>query len=232
MLVLLATVMAPVVFSQGQHAPPLVTATGEAEVKVAPDLADLQFEVEWRGPKLKETIAIQSEKMRRLIASLKAAGIEEGELRTSQLGINPVYQRDHEGRVETVGISFFQVSQSVQCTLRDIRKVADVTAQAIDAGANKVGQAQLRSSRRRKHMDDARQMAVRAAREKAVALAAELGAKVGKPYSIQESGYNFGAQQLSFNAVRNQDQAVGGEGSFEPGKISLTATVTVSFYLE
>lgn len=237
MLMLLVAVLMPLPPAQGQQAPPLITVTGHSEVRVAPDLADLHFEVDMRGTKLKEILAEQAERARVLLAALKSCGLGEGDIQTSQVVISPVYRKEREGREETSVVSHYQVSQSVHCTLRDIRKVAEVTTRAIEAGANRVGEVQLRSSRRRKHMDDARLMAVRAAREKAVAMATELGAKVGKPYSIQEvrtSGY-----ALTFNNIQAQNIAQdqggggpGGEATFEPGKISIQATVTVSFFLE
>ncbi|MFM7540412.1 MAG: SIMPL domain-containing protein [Planctomycetota bacterium] len=222
--------------AQGQQAPPLITVTGHAEVRVAPDLADLHFEVEMRGNKLKEVLAEHGEKTKVILAALKAGGIDEGDLQTSQVIITPVYRNERDGREESTVVSHYRVGQSVQATLRDIRKVAEVTAKAIEAGANRVGQVQLRSSRRRKHMDDARLSAVKAAREKAVAMATELGAKVGKPYSIQEirfSGYpaNFANAQAQ-NIVQDQGGEAAGEGTFEPGKISIQATVSVAFFLE
>jgi len=236
MLILLAAATMPLWFADTPPMPPLITVTGNAEVRAFPDLADLHFEVEIRNAKLKEALAEQAEKMKNTLAALKACGIGEGDLQTSQVIISPVYRRDRDGREDSAILSHYRVSQTVQCTLRDIRKVPEVTSRAIDAGANRVEQAQLRTSRRRKLMDEARTLAVRAAREKAVSMATELGAKVGKPYSIQEvrsAGFHFNANAQAQNIV--QDREAGGgeaEGAFEPGKISIQATVTVSFFLE
>lgn len=238
MLILLAAATMPLWFADNPPMPPLITVTGHAEVKAFPDLADLHFEVEIRGAKLKDALAEQAEKMKNLLSALKASGVGEGDLQTSQVIISPVYRRDRDGREDSAAISHYRVSQTVQCTLRDIRKVPEVTTRAIDAGANRVEQARLRTSRRRKLMDDARMLAVRAAREKAVAMATELGAKVGKPYSIQEVrspgiGFHFNANAQAQNFVQDREAGAGeAEGSFEPGKISIEATVTVSFFLE
>jgi uncharacterized protein YggE len=217
--------------------PALVTTTGQSEVKVIPDLADLHFEIEVRDSKLKNGLAEHSSRVGKLIAALKQAGVEERDLQTSQVIINPVYAREDHMRMETTQIAFFNITQTVAFTLRDIKKITTLTATAIEAGANRVGGVSLRSSKLREHRDKARLMAVRAAKEKAIALAGELGSRVGKPHSISEHGGSN--PDYGFNrsvAMQNSMTFAGGEGgasaSFEPGTISISATVTVAFVLE
>lgn len=216
---------------------PLVTTTGQSEVKVVPDLADLHFEIEVRESSLKSGLAEHSTRIAKLIASLKGSGVDERDLQTSQTIINPVYAREDHTRLETPKIAFFSITQTVACTLRDIKKITALTATAIEAGANRVGGVSLRSSRLREHRDKARLMAVRAAKEKAVALAGELGSKVGKPHTISEQsqpvtlyGYNRSAPMQ--NSMAFDGGEAGSSGSFEPGTISISATVTVAFVLE
>ncbi|MFM8930497.1 MAG: SIMPL domain-containing protein [Gemmataceae bacterium] len=214
---------------------PLVTTTGNAEVKVTPDLADLRFDIEVRNINLKAGLALQVERMTQLLATLKSAGIEERDLQTSQVLINPIYQQEDQLRMETAKIAFYSVSQTVTCTLRDLKKITTLTAKAIDAGANRVGGVTLRTSKLRQYRDQARIQAVKAAKEKALALAGELGAKVGKAYSITEGAHD--SPVYGYNMAQNV--AMGGPGggggsstAFEAGTISIEATVTVAFVLE
>ncbi len=215
--------------------PPLVTTTGNSEVKVVPDLADLRFDIELRNTNLKTALAQEAEKMSQLVAALKAAGIGERDLQTSQVTINPVYQQENGTYAETAKIAFFSVSQTVGCTLRDIQKITAITTRAIDAGANRVSGVTLRTSRLRQYRDQARVMAVKAAKEKALALAGELGSKVGKPHSITEQSSEIPTLLLGNSFAQNVAAAPGDSGSnsaFEPGIISISATVTVAFVLE
>lgn len=215
--------------------PPLVTTTGNSEVKVVPDLADLRFDIELRNTNLKTALAQEAEKMSQLVAALKAAGIGERDLQTSQVTINPVYQQENGTYAETAKIAFFSVSQTVGCTLRDIQKITAITTRAIDAGANRVSGVTLRTSRLRQYRDQARVMAVKAAKEKALALAGELGSKVGKPHSITEQSSEIPTLLLGNSFAQNVAAAPGDSGSnsaFEPGTISISATVTVAFVLE
>jgi uncharacterized protein len=216
--------------------PPLVTTSGSALIRVAPDLADLSFEVEVRNIDLAVARKQQAERATKLLAALRAAGIAESELQSSQVQLTADYT---DRRQETEKIKFYRVSQSICCTLRDVAKVPDVTAAAVAAGATGVGYANLRTSQLRKHRDEARSKAIQAAREKAVAFATDLGAKAGKPYTITEDAHP-GYRSTNFNSIANNIQAVaeaapGGDettSAFAPGTISITASVTVAFLLE
>jgi uncharacterized protein YggE len=90
-------------------------------------------------------------------------------------------------------------------------------------------------------------MAAQAAKEKAEAMASSLGVKVGKPYSINvndwggysswsRGGWGYsggGGQSGSQNTAQNiaSGSAEAGE-TFAVGQISITANVTVTFYIE
>ena len=86
-------------------------------------------------------------------------------------------------------------------------------------------------------------LAIRAAREKAVALTQELGQEVGQPHDIREdqsewwSSYNswWGASvgSITQNVIRESGGASAGtDGAIAPGQISVTARVTVSFEMK
>ena len=80
-------------------------------------------------------------------------------------------------------------------------------------------------------------MATKAAREKAVAIAGELGSKVGKPFTIHESSSNYSSSRTGYNMSQNVMGDGGGEpdtssSGFAPGQISIRASVTVDFDLE
>ena len=218
--------------------PRLISTTGSAELHVVPDLADLNFQVEVRSVNLALARQQQAERATKLLAALRAAGVAEAELQSSQSQIRANYTNGNYQ--ETGKVTFYQVSQSVSCTLHDIKKVPDVTAVAVAMGATGVQEAILRTSQLRKFRDEARAKAIHAAKEKAMALAKELGAKVGKSYSITEdadteltpawsnmNSINF--QRTEMNGASFSD---GTTPTFAPGTISISAKISVAFVLE
>ena len=184
LLVIAVAISTPVLFGQQPGPlPPLISTSGSAQIRVVPDLADLYFEVEVRNADLTVARKQQAERATKVLAALRAAGVVEAELQSSQVQIAPDYT---DRRQETEKIKFYRVSQNISCTLHDIKKVPDVTTDAVAAGATGVREVSLRTSQLRKYRDEARAKAIHTAKEKATALATELGAKVGKPYAITE----------------------------------------------
>ena len=226
-LCVLALAIPATVFGDDGSKPPLVTTSGTAEIRVVPDLADLYFDVEVRNPNLDEARKQQSERVAKVLAVLRAAGIKETELEAEQvrIGTNHI-----ENRQETSSVKFYFATQRITCTLHDLSKVTDLTAEVITAGATDSHGVTLRTSTHRKYRDEARIKAIRAAKEKAVALATELGAKVGKPYSITEGRDSFSSHA---NIVSDDSQDVyEAMSTFAPGTIGIRATIEVSFVLE
>jgi hypothetical protein len=226
--------------AHGQQAappyPPLISTNGSAEIHVTPDLADLSFEIEIRNPDLTAARNRESALTARVLAALRAAGIDEKLLQTSQATVDTDWTGDR--RVETDAVKFYRVTQSISCTLTDVSKVPDITADALAAGATEVSPVILRSSEMRKFRDQARALAIRAAREKAVALASELGGKIGKPYSIDEyEPFRWAGSNPMSNSVQTANTPPAGGSdtplpTYAPGMIIITANIHVAFLLE
>lgn len=224
--------MSSAAFAQLPANPPLVSTTGTAEIRVVPDLADLNFDVEVRNSDLDAARKLQAERMAKILSALRASGVAETELSTSQVLISPYYEGDRREEVER--IKYYSVSQSITATLHGVKHITDVTAVAVTAGVTRVQNAVLRTSQLRRYRDEARTKAIIAAKEKAMALAVALGAKAARPYTISESG-NYGMSLLSNgNSIGNVDAAADNTtmATFAPGSISISASVFVSFSLE
>lgn len=239
LLMFLATVIsAPMIVSAQQPGvlPPLVSTSGTAEIRVVPDLADLSFGVEVRHTDLKEARKQQAERSAKVLAAIRAAGVKERDLQTSQVEIQPNFTETEDGQ-ETATVQFYSVSQEVTCTLHDVLQIPEITAAVVTAGATSSRRASLRTSKLRTYRDEARIKAIKAAKEKAIALATELGSVVGKPYTIEEDTFsNWGGGQLMYNTLGqgggNSQPEEGAMSTFAPGTITISATINVSFLLQ
>jgi uncharacterized protein len=225
---------------QDRAEPRLVTVTGEAVVNVVPDEVVLTLGVESSDKQLRRAKSLNDERVKQVLATAEKLGIPAKDTQTDHISIEPRYRDNYEQR-DFVG---YFVRQRIEITLKDVSQFENLLTDVLDAGANYVHGIQFRTSELRKHKDEARALAIKAAREKAVALAQELGQNVGKPYSIHEdqegwwSGYNTGwgsagGLGMTQNVVQNAGN--GGaemEGALAPGQLGVTARVTVSFELE
>jgi uncharacterized protein YggE len=113
--------------------------------------------------------------------ALRANGVDDKDVQTTFLSLQP--QFDYR---KGMRISYFVAEQTLAVTVRDLARLDSLLESVIKAGGNRVDSIQYETSDLRKYRDQARDLAVKAAREKAHALAQALGQDIGKPYSIEE----------------------------------------------
>ena len=216
-----------------------ITVAGDAEVKVTPDEVSISLGVESFDKDLGKAKKENDERIKRIIAAAKSAGVEEKQIASDRLSIEPDYSSSSGSRA----LDGYMVRRSLQLTLRDVAKFDQVLSATVEAGANVVHGVQFTTTELRKHRDKARELAMKAAEEKAAALAKTMGMKPGKPRTINEGGggwwssygaYGWGGRGGAFS--QNVSQNVGGEsspgGTVAPGMISVTASVAIVFDLE
>jgi uncharacterized protein YggE len=217
-----------------------ISVAGEAEVKVAPDEVRIRLGVESWDARLPAARAANDASIKKIIAAARAAGVEEKHVATEQVSYEPHFKDSESWRNGRPVVDGYTVRRSLELTLRDVSKFDAVMGAVLEAGANYVHGVEFATTELRKHRDQARALAVRAAREKAVALAAELGMKPGKARSIVESGGGFWSGYgywggrgggYSQNVMQNASGA-GVEGTVAPGLLGVTARVSIVFDLE
>lgn len=225
----------------GAPEPRTITTTGDAEVRVTPDEVILILGVETSAQELSAAKSQNDERVRRVLAVAKEQGIEAKYLQTEYLSLEPRYS-DSYARRELTG---YVARKTIVVTLKEINKFESLLTAALEAGANNVQGVQFRTTELRQYRDQARALAIKAAQEKATALAKELGQTVGQPLKIEEQQSNWWAWYggrwsggFSGAITQNVIQNAGGggltseESTIAPGQITVNARVTVVFELE
>jgi uncharacterized protein YggE len=238
-LVLLAVLLASASLALAAEAPEprLITTSGDADVKVMPDRIELTLGIETRDKDLLVAKKQNSERLKKTMGLLHGLGIDNKHIQTDYISIDPHYDWGHGITPE-----YYVVSKTLAVSLTELSKFEALLTGVLQAGVNNVHSIDFRTNELRKHRDRARAMAIQAARDKAVALAKELGQKVGRPRTIRDDantwwgprrwwGSRYGGQS------QNLAQAAGPGGPSETGGLSLgqitvSASVTVSFELE
>lgn len=217
-----------------------VHVSGTAVVNVTPDRVLIQLGVQSNGrtPQLVE--AVNSATIYRVIQAIKKQGVQEKDIVTDRYVISPVYES-----YDSLQIKGYRINNVVAITLRDINKVNDVLVAALSAGANQVVNVEFYLSDLRKYRDQARELAVIAAGEKARDLAEAAGAEAGCVLSINENTWSYFSggwwgrnnNLWTQNTVQNIPTS-GGSGDsseFGPvnlGQISVRAEVNISYSLQ
>lgn len=206
---------------------PLITVSGTAKIQVTPDSAELEFGVESRATSLADAQANNEQRTKAILEALKKAGVETKDVKSDEIQVEPYYGQD-DSKAKPV---YFSVSRNINVRLRDISKFETSLTAALKAGATHVRKAEKQSTELRRHKDQARILAARAAQEKAELLAKELGVAVGKPFSIREAttDYYSNARNVSQNNVSSSPTDMTG---LSAGMIEISTSVEVSFRIE
>jgi len=128
----------------------------------------------------------------------------------------------------------YQVSQTVIVTLTDLAKYEDLMTNYLKAGVNRVDGINFFVADPTKYREEVRLQALRAAREKAKAMAGELGQSVGKPWEISEESTNACFNGLAPNYLaydRKLPMRLDGS-TVAGGETVIQASVQVRFLLE
>ena len=171
--------------AMAETAPPAISVTGEATVSVPPDLAQVDGGVSSDAKSAREASEANNAAMGKVLLALKAAGIDEKDVQTSRLSLQPQYARNRSGPSAVAG---YRASNRVTIRVRDVTKVASVIDTLAGAGANEIGGINFMVSQASKLLDEAREKALADARRKAEINAKAAGVTLGAPLSISEEG--------------------------------------------
>jgi uncharacterized protein YggE len=220
--------------------PRLITVSGNAEVRVVPDEVILTLGVETWDRDLEAAKVENDQRVERILALAEQHEIEAKHVQTDHVSIEPRYDDGYEKR----GFIGYFVRKTIVITLRDVERFEDLLTDVLETGATHVHGIRFQTTELRQYKDQARALAVKAAREKAEAMAGGLGQEIGEPTSIHEDetgwwswyggwwGSHWGGA-MAQNVIQNV-----GEGTFAadstlaPGQIAVNAKVTVSFELQ
>jgi uncharacterized protein YggE len=216
-----------------------IQVTGEAEVKVVPDEVRLTIGVETKHAELNVAKRRNDRRTEKLIDIAKGFGIHQKDIQTDYIHVQPYYEDSYYfGDVEG-----YYVRKSIVLVLYEMDRFEALLTALTEGGATHIHGIEFRTTELRKYRDQARALAVKAAGEKAAAMAGELGVSIGAPTHIREeqvgwwswyghSWWATGYGPMSQNVVQNAGPtAIEMEGSIAPGQISVTARISATFEL-
>jgi len=217
---------------------PKITVSGEAVVKVSPDRVMVTFGIETMDPDLEKAKLANDRILQAAIKAITGCCAETKNVQTSHLSIEPRY-RDYTRRTPEDFLGFF-VNNIFAVTLNDPAKIEQLLTVALQAGVTNIHDLSFETTEFKKYREQARELALQAAREKADKMAAVLGAKAGAPLEITEGGagwwYYSGWRGREGGMSQNVMLSVGEAsselyGSVALGQIGIRASVSVTFAL-
>ncbi len=205
-----------------------ISVSGSAVVRVVPDEVSIRLRIESLDKDLRTSVSATDVRVQKLLDLTKEFKIEPRQVQTS-------FVRITRRTTEHDTFKGYEASSGVVVTLTDLARYSEFMARAVEVAQVLVDDIEFNYSKSAEKRIEARRMALQVAREKAVAMAEDLGQAVGRPITIEElpssgwgSGYfgNFQAQRASGTADEPPDIS-----TMAPGQMSVYARVQVRFEL-
>jgi len=201
-----------------------VSATGEAAR--VPDLAIISAGVVTRQATATAAIQENATRMDRVLSALKRAGIEERDVQTSSINLNPEYRYQENRTPQLVGYS---ASNQVSIRFRDIRNTGKILDALVAEGANQINGPTLTIDKPEAALDEARLKALANGRARADVYARALGRRVARIVSISESGGSSPVPPPM--PMMMEARAQSADSKILPGEQKLQVTLSIVFDL-
>ncbi|WP_437648303.1 SIMPL domain-containing protein [Sorangium sp. So ce362] len=211
----------------------LLTVAGRGEVMLKPDSLRTSISIQARAATLAQARAEAGSKTRAVIAALEGLGIQALQVRTVEIAVTPIPERQRPGDDTPPRIIGYEAESRLSVALRDVT-VKELRAHgsrildtALAAGANVVGGVDFFLSKPREAHRLALAAAVRDAQENAKVVAGAANVTMSGLRTIKTAAaesYGYAQQAMKADVV----ETVNGF-PVEPGEIRVTTQVTASF---
>jgi uncharacterized protein YggE len=212
---------------------PLISGTrldinAQGEVSRVPDIAIISAGVQTLQPTATAAIEQNAARMERVRAALKRAGIEDRDIQTSSINLNPEYHYDQNRPPRLTG---YRATNTVNVKFRDLKRTGSILDALVAEGANQINGPNLTIDKPEEAYDEARIKAIAAGRARADLYARALGKRVVRLISVSE-GTGFHVPPPMPMAMMAEARAAGADTKIDPGTQQLQVNVTMSFELQ
>lgn len=229
-LVLAAAVAFPAVAGAADSPPPRLVVSGEGQASVAPDLAVLSLSVMREAKSAREALDTNNDAMAAVISAMKASGVEDRDLQTAGIQINPRYNYTNkpDGSQEAELVAY-QVTNTLSVRVRNIDSTGEILDKAVSLGVNQGGGISFTNEDPAATLTEARKKAVADAIAKARTLAEAAGVELGRVLEISDQSVTAVPMPIQAKAF---DSAGGAAVPVQAGENAYQVQVTVTFALK
>ena len=203
-----------------------VAATGE--VTRVPDLAIISAGVQTLQPTASGAIEDNAARMEKVRAALKRAGIEDRDIQTSSINLNPEYVYDQNRPPRLTG---YRATNTVNVRFRDLKRTGQILDALVAEGANQINGPNLTIDKPESALDEARTKAIANGRARADLYARALGMRVVRLISVSESG-GYAAPPPMPMMMAQAERSADASSKIDPGTQQLQVSVAMSFELQ
>ena len=202
-----------------------INATGE--VTRVPDVAVISAGVVSRAPTATAALQQTANRIERVLAALKRAGIADRDIQTSNVNLNAEYRYPANQSPQLVG---YTASNTVTIRFRDIGNSGKILDALVSEGANQINGPSLVVDKPEAALDEARAKAIAIGRGRADLYARSLGMRVVRVVAVNESGGSYPVPPPMPMYARAE--AAQADTKIMPGEQKLQVNLAMTFELQ
>lgn len=167
-----------------------ISVSGEGEVFAVADIASFSYSVTESAPTVGAAEEAATTKWNEILTYLKGQGVEERDIRMTGYTVTPEYAAQNSNvwvPVEQRDITGYRVTQSAQVKVRDTGKTGEILGAVGEMGVRNLSNISFTIDDESELYAEARKKAIADAKEKATALAASLGVRLGSVVGFYEN---------------------------------------------
>lgn len=221
----------------GVPATDTITVQGDGQATLPPDVARISFTVQNTAKTVAGAQEATTRQANAAIEYVKTQGVAEKDVKTLSYNINPQYSYPNpctEGRMcpvysdNTPKITGYQVSETIQVTMRDLSKVGEMLGGLGKLEVQNVNGPAFALDDSTAGYSAARSDAINKAKTQAKLLADQLGVRLGKIVNFSESsgGYNYPIYGLGMAA---ESKALAPTPNVPVGENTYNASVSITY---
>jgi hypothetical protein len=213
-------------FAQSGEAQPTLSLSASADVQLAPEYATVSSGVVTRAETAQAAVRANAQAMSDVFSALRAMGVAEDDMQTSQMSVSPVYSdRREPGQIE-LNIIGYEARNTVSAKIRDTDRVGQAIDAMVEAGANNINSVNFGADDTGDALNEARRNAVASLLAKAELFADAAGFEL---CGIRRMGEDYARppQPVMMRAAFAED--AGAATPVAAGQLTLTASVNADF---
>ncbi|TET29818.1 MAG: DUF541 domain-containing protein [Anaerolineales bacterium] len=212
-----------------------VSATGYGQAIGTPDLANVQLGVSIIDPDIGKAINDANAAIENITNAVVAQGVSSNDVMTSHYSVWSEEVYDPQTGMPT-GETKYRVDINLAITVRDVHRMGELIAVALDAGATNISGINFTIDDTVALEAEARNNAIADVRDRAEKLAQGLGMTLGDPISVGEGSAGAPGPVYSYGLKGDIGMGGGGVGAgvpstISPGQTTIGVQVTVIYEL-
>ena len=221
----------------GTPATDTITVQGQGQAALAPDVARISFTVDNTAPTVAEAQEATAKQANAAIDFVKKQSVAEKDIKTLSYSISPQYEYPapcYSGICppeRAPKVTGYQVSETVQATVRDLAKVGDLLAGLGGLEVQNLSGPSFALDDETAGYDAARADAIGKAKAQAGLLAKQLGVRLGKIVNFSESSGGYPYPMYAYGMGGDAAVSKAATPDVPSGENTYNASVSITYEL-